>query len=188
MQSDVNDDTVEFPDELGSAMTNGTEKVTYSIKLISPLTHGGDKPRKWSITTKFSDVARLRSQIKADFGAYFDGENFEIGYIQPGHGARGQQVPIVYTEDLTCMYSRCSRTKQIVLWAKNLRKKDLPSSGSSHSRARKRPGSDNQQEVGGPTKKSKDGEQDSGSGSASSLPCVTIPLLQRPVVHTNAHQ
>ena len=43
-------------------MTNGTE-VTYSIELISPLNHSGDKPRKWNITTKFSDVARLRSQI-----------------------------------------------------------------------------------------------------------------------------
>ena len=52
--------------------------------------------------------------------------------------------------------------------AKNLRKKDLPSSGSSGSRARKRPGSDNQEEVGRPAKKSKDGGQDSGSGSASS--------------------
>ena len=53
-------------------MTDDTEKVTYSIELISPLNHGGDKPRKWSITTKFSDVARLQSQIKADFDAYFD--------------------------------------------------------------------------------------------------------------------
>ena len=54
------------------------------------------------------------------------------------------------------MYSRCHRTKHVVLWAKPLRKKDLPS-GSSDSRARKRVGSDNHQEVGGPAKKSKDG-------------------------------
>ena len=58
MQSDIDDDTA-IPDELGSSMTDSTEKVTYSIRLISLLNHSCDKPRKWSITTKFSDVARL---------------------------------------------------------------------------------------------------------------------------------
>ena len=72
-------------------------KVIYSIKLISPLNPNGDKPQKWTNTPRFSDVARLRSKIKSDFGDYFDGENFEVGYIEPCHGARGRQVPIVYT-------------------------------------------------------------------------------------------
>ena len=51
------------------------------------------------------------------------------------------------------MYSRCNRTRQIVLWAKpsSSRKKGA----SSGSRARKRPDSGDQQEVGGPAKKSR---------------------------------
>lgn len=118
MQSDDDDDDTETPEELRSAAIDNAKKVTYSIKLISPLNPNGDKPQKWTNTTRFSDVARLRSEIKSNFGDYFDGENFEIGYIEPGHGARGRQVPIIYTEDLTRMYSRCNRTKQIVLWAK----------------------------------------------------------------------
>ena len=146
-------DDAETPEEESTV----TEKVTYSIKLINPLNQSGFELKQWSNTTKFSDVARLRSQIKADFDTYLDGDNFQIGYIMPGHGAKGRQVPIVYVEDLTCMYSRCHRTKHVVLWVKHLRKKDLPSGGSS-SRARKRPDCNNQQEVCGPAKKSKGGE------------------------------
>ena len=170
MQSDDDDDT-ETPEELRRPVIDNAKKVTYSIKLISPLNPNGDKPQKWTNTTRFSDVARLRSEIKSDFGDYFDGENFEIVYIEPGHGARGRQVPIVYTEDLTHMYSRCNRTRQIVLWAKpsSLRKKGA----SSGSRARKRPDSGDQQEFGGPAKKSRcDGNSlqpahDPGSGNSS---------------------
>ena len=141
--------------------------------MISPLNQGDEKekPKEWSNTTKFSDVARLRSEIRADFGTCFDGENFQIGYIKPGHGARGQQIPNVYTEDLECMYSRCSCTKQILLWAKPLQKKDM-SSGVSGLRVRKRPGS---KAVGGPAKKSRHGgnslqqaqEPEYGTGSSS---------------------
>lgn len=152
------------------------EKVTYSVKLITPLNKNGTEKKDWNNTTKFSDVARLRSHIKADFGAYIDGENFEIGYIKPGHGARGRQVPIVYAKDLTCMYSRCSRTKHIILYVKppSKRKKDLQSA-SCGSRAKKRAGRcDSQEEVGGPAKKSKDGAssseqaQETGRGSSRS--------------------
>ena len=92
MHSDVEDDT-ETTEEIISAVTDNTENITYSIKLISPLNQGDDKekPKEWS-NTKFSDVTRLRSEIKADFGTYFDGENFQIGYIKPGHGAGGRQI------------------------------------------------------------------------------------------------
>ena len=150
MQSD--DDDTETHEELRRGAIDNAE-VTYSIKLISPLNHNGDKPQKWT-NTRFSDVARLQSEIKSDFGNYFDGENFEIGYIEPGHGARGRQVPIVYTEDLTRMYSRCNRA-------------------SSGSRVRRWPDSGDQQEVGGPAKKSRCGKyslqqaHDPGSGSSS---------------------
>ena len=61
MQSD--DDDTETLEELRSA----AEKVTYSITLISPLNHNGDQPQKWTNTTRFSNVARLRSEIKSDF-------------------------------------------------------------------------------------------------------------------------
>ena len=59
MQSDDDDDNTETPEELRSAAIDNAEKVTYSIKVISPLNHNGDKPQKWTNTTRFSDVARL---------------------------------------------------------------------------------------------------------------------------------
>ena len=143
--------------EKESASRDIVEKFTYSIKLINPLNQSGFEMKQWGNTTKFSDVAWLRSQIKADFSTYLDGDNFQIGYIKPGHGAKGRQIPIVDAEDLTCMYARCQRTKHVVLWAKPTRKKDVPLEGST-SRAKKRSGCENQQEASGPAKKAKSGK------------------------------
>ena len=132
------------------------EKITYTIKFINLINQSGFELKQWSNTTKFTDVARLKSHLKADFEMYLEGDDFQIGYIMPGHGAKGRQVPITYLEDLTSMYSRCSRTKQIVLWVKPSRKKDS-SIGASDSRVRKRPYSDAracfQQEGTGASKK-----------------------------------
>ena len=54
-----------------------------------------------------------------------------------------RQVPLVYSDDLTCMYDKCKRTKHVVLWVKSLRKRDL-SLGAASSSARKRSGCDSQ--------------------------------------------
>ena len=135
-------------------------KMTYTIKFINVINQSGFELKQWSNTVKFTDVARLRSKLKADFGTYLENDDFQIGYIMPGHGAKGKQVPITYLEDLTGMYGRCSRTKHIVLWVKPSRKKE-PTSGASDSRVRKRTSSDAstslQQESAGPSKRSKPG-------------------------------
>ena len=164
------DDDIEYPSEANS-VTDNAEKVTYSIKLISPRNQSGFELKPWHNTTKFTDVARLRSQIKADFGAHFDDDdNFQIGYIMPGHGAKGRQVPLVYSDDLTCMYHKCKRTKHVVLWVKSLRRRDL-SLGATSSSARKR---DRQQGDCGPAaaKKTRVGgsslQQSDGTGHSHS--------------------
>ena len=75
------------------------------MKLINPLNQSGFEVKQWTNKTIFNDVAKLRNQLKVYFGTYIDGDGFQIGYIEPGHGAKGQQVLIEYYEDLSCMYS-----------------------------------------------------------------------------------
>ena len=167
------DGNIEYPTE-DSSVTDNAEKVNYSIKLIGPRNQSGFELKRWQNTTKFTDVTRLRSQIKADFGAHFDDDdNFQIGYIMPGHGAKGHQVPLVYSDDLTCMYDKCKRTKHVVLWVKSLRKRDL-SLGAASSSARKCSGCDSQNGDCGPSaaKKTRVGgnslQQSDGTGQSHS--------------------
>lgn len=143
------DSNLEYPSE-DNSVTDDAEKITYSIKLIGARNQSGFELKRWHNTTKFTDVARLRSQIKADFGVQFDDDdNFQIGYIMPGHGAKGRQVPLVYSDDLTYMYHKCKRTKHVVLWIKSVRKRDF-SVGATSSSARKRSGCDSQEGESGP--------------------------------------
>ena len=91
---------------------DSVEKIIYSVKFINLINPSGFELKPWSNTAKYSDVARLQSQLRADFGTYLDSDDFQVGFIVPGHGAKGKQVPITYLEDLTNMYSRCHRKKK----------------------------------------------------------------------------
>ena len=49
-----------------------------------------------------------------------DDEQFALGYIEPGHGAKGRQIVLDEDKDLTEMYRVHLKKKKIVLWMKKV--------------------------------------------------------------------
>ena len=66
---------------------------------------------------KFTDVSDLRSRLLSDFKNLIYEDTFQFGYIQPSHGAKGQQVLVDNNAALDQMY--CAHKKNLlILWLK----------------------------------------------------------------------
>lgn len=92
--------------------------VKYAIKVINP-NKGGVETRDWcQAQTKFTNISAMRSRLAVDFHECIGENEFDFGYIQPGHGIKGRQQSLTKNEDLMTMYELHKRRKQIVLWLK----------------------------------------------------------------------
>ena len=60
----------------------------------------------------------MKSDLAIEFSDFICDGEFSYGYIQPGHGVKGQQVSIVENKDLVMMYEVYKKRKQIILWLK----------------------------------------------------------------------
>ena len=53
-----------------------------------------------------------------DFQHYVLNDDFQFGFIAPGHGSRGRQVSLKTNSDLEKMYDEHKKRKEVVLWLK----------------------------------------------------------------------
>ena len=101
--------------------------VTYEVKIIGKKGPGVEV-RKWDETQVFSDLSSMRSRLMASFREHIgDDEQFALGYIEPGHGAKGRQIVLDEDKDLTEMYRVHLKKKKIVLWMKKVSTATVPS-------------------------------------------------------------
>ena len=63
----------------------------------------------------FKDIRHLKEVMLATFPDDFNVDG-QIGYIQPGHGAKGRQLWISSNADVQQMYAQCDGKKEILLW------------------------------------------------------------------------
>lgn len=61
-------------------------------------------------------VSALREAQLLPESLEFCDEQFAIGYIRPGHGAKGQKVELADENDLATMYAVCRVRQDIMLW------------------------------------------------------------------------
>ena len=61
--------------------------------------------------------------LSVDFNDYIRDCNFKFGYIQPGQGSKGHQVPLDEPKDIEAMYEAYRGRKQVILWVKVLKQK-----------------------------------------------------------------
>ena len=94
--------------------------VSYTLKIINPRRKTADKAREWDVNVLFTDVAEFKHQLlqEDDVNDVRDGEEITFGYLQPGHGIKGRQFPLLNSSDLSTMYSVHQGRKQINLWVK----------------------------------------------------------------------
>ena len=72
----------------------------YSLKVINPKKKSLYSLHSLPNATKFETVLHVKDAIKE----FLNGEIQEIGYISPGHGAKGKHNSLVNEEDLKSMY------------------------------------------------------------------------------------
>ena len=67
---------------------------------------------------RFSDRYSTIHQLKQSLGSVISNKIQEIGYIEPGHGTKGKKHWIVGDEDLTELYGRYQKSRDILLWCR----------------------------------------------------------------------
>ena len=87
--------------------------------------------------SKLFDVEVLKTSLLADFNEYIVEDNFQFGFIEPGHGKKGRQNVLKDANDLTKMYDAYKNKKGIVLWLKVTKRKRPLSMHNNQKQAKK---------------------------------------------------
>ena len=106
---------------------------SYNVKVINPSKKSDYFIRKWRTRICFQDIESLQDKLLSELGER--GEIIEMGYIEPGHGARGKQRWILNAGDLEDMYEAYSRKTEIMLWVYAPASECSSQSGRKHSRS-----------------------------------------------------
>uniref|UniRef100_A0A1X7VE09 Uncharacterized protein n=1 Tax=Amphimedon queenslandica TaxID=400682 RepID=A0A1X7VE09_AMPQE len=75
---------------------------TYSVKVVNPKKRSDFAVSKLSYEGFFKDIRHLKKVMLATFPDEFDVDG-QIGYIQPGHGAKGRQLWLTSNADVQQM-------------------------------------------------------------------------------------
>ena len=110
--------------------------ITYSVKIINPAKKTDYSLRKFRVSTHFKTVCSLKKALSEYFPTFLTGDasDVEVGYITPGHGARGKQLWISDDIDIEDMYKEYQGKKEITLWVYTSKKpNDLPKKGKKRT-------------------------------------------------------
>ena len=91
---------------------------SYSVKIVNPAKKADYSIRKFRVNTRFTSVQSLRKALSECFPMFIPNKDADIpvGYISPGHGARGKQHWITDDIDIEDMYKEHCGKKMITLW------------------------------------------------------------------------
>lgn len=86
---------------------------TYRVKVVNRAKKSEYSIKRLQYTQKFSSVEDLRMELQS-----LDVADKDVGYIEPGHGAKGRQMWLETQEDLDEMYTTHGKRikSEILLW------------------------------------------------------------------------
>ena len=98
-----------------------TSAMSYSLKVVHREKKSDYSVRKWrdAQSVRFESVNALKYRLKQNFSDILGDvkeDEIEMGFIEPGHGAKGKQHWIVDDDDLRHMYKTYEGKKDIMLW------------------------------------------------------------------------
>ena len=105
-------------EEPSEAATSGQETFSYLAKIINRAKKAEYTLRKFRASTRFTTVQSLSKALSDHFPTCITGNaaDIQMGYIAPGHGARGKQHWITDDLDIEDMYKEYRGKKEIILW------------------------------------------------------------------------
>jgi len=75
----------------------------------------------WDVNCKYDSADDMKSDLQQkveDLGYISTQDEFNFGFVIPGHGVKGKQQSIVLDEDVEEVYRQYRGQKEIVLWVK----------------------------------------------------------------------
>jgi len=121
---------------------------SYTVKIINRTKKAAYSLWKMRINRHFSSVEELQRSLGEHFSDHIsDINNLELGYITPGHWARGAQHWIVDKDDIADMYKEYEGRKEVKLrfycsekeTSKQTKKRSHSSAGSQELSSERRP-------------------------------------------------
>ena len=88
---------------------------SYSVKILNPSRMSDYTVRKWRMTTRFTSISDLVSKLQSSFEELKEKGDLSVGYIAPGHGAKGKKHWLNITDDLDDMYEAHKAGKSEIL-------------------------------------------------------------------------
>jgi len=112
------DEDEDRPVTLHRKTTSLNTKHSYSVKIINPSKKTAYSVRKLRVDSNFDTPEDIKQQLCEAFSEHIPNSDvdLEIGYISPGHGARGQQRWIIDNEDVQDMYEDYKGKNEVLLW------------------------------------------------------------------------
>lgn len=91
---------------------------SYMAKIINPAKKADYSLRKFRVNARFTTVESLKKALSDYFPTFLTSSaaDIQVGYISPGHGARGKQQWISDDIDIEDMYKEYHGRKEITLW------------------------------------------------------------------------
>ena len=115
-------------------------RFSYSVKVINPTRKSEYVVQKLRINIMFKSVDEVRSEVAANVQgvpSIID----QVGFVEPGHGAKGRQRWLSVPEDLDDMYSMHKARREILLWCHGLKPPSISESSSGKPSGKRKPSS-----------------------------------------------
>ena len=112
------EDEVDTEDEVSilEDFEDPSTAMDYQVKVINPDNKSGSEVKSMT-AKKFNSPEEVEDALETTFPTYTCAGNFQYGFIAPGHGFKGKQLPLSCDADLRAMYTHYSG-KAAKLWLK----------------------------------------------------------------------
>ena len=150
------------------------DQFTYSLNIVNPHKKSDYTMRKWRINKRFRSVLEVQSELTKHFKDSIPEEAIQLGYIKPGHGAKGRQQWIFTREDLDDMYREHAGKEEIIFWV-------LGCQGQTRAQPsqRKRPRSPSSEEIASNSKKGKSKSADANAQKLLEVEVIADKLKEK---------
>lgn len=117
---------------LTSTSTN-EPKFAYSVKVINPQKKSEYVVQKLRVNVVFKYIDEMKENLASAVQG-IPSTIDQVGYIEPGHGAKGKQRWLSVSEDLKDMYTLHQKKREILLWCYAIKPSTSNPSTSSSKR------------------------------------------------------
>lgn len=93
-----------------------TPLIRYSLKSINYKKKSEYSVHTLSFQGHFQSLRHLKAVFHNELSSEYESVDNQVGYILPGHGAKGRQMWLNNDSDVANMYKECEDKREIMIW------------------------------------------------------------------------